>query len=266
MKKKLAGLWQLSPLSDLSIPQDDLSFPGALSQVLPDALSEQAITEQEWHLMHDFELSEAELQNPAVDLVIGGIDYYAEIRINGRAVLDCDGSETVYRREIRAHLQEGLNRIEVLFLEHDEDDYLMDDEPSLLCPLTVPTRLSESRMGIWQVPFLQFIPHVRLEHVAMEQIWHHGGGCEFKVDLHYQTFKAGLVSAMVKFDGMTYQLPIDVRAQRASALFQIEAPRYADPKNPDTKDLYKLNVELDGQLQQFDVALSESLCVTHVAV
>ncbi|GAL32488.1 beta-galactosidase/beta-glucuronidase [Vibrio maritimus] len=121
-------------------------------------------------------------------------------------------------------------------------------------------------MGVWQMPYLQFIPHVRLEHVAMEQIWHHGGGCEFKVDLHYQTFRAGLVSASVKFDGMTYFLPIDVRANQASALFQIEAPKYADPERPNKEDLYNLVVELDGQLQEFDVALSQQLCVTHVAL
>ena len=83
MKMNLAGLWQLSPLTDLSIPQDDLTFPSALSHVLPESLSEQAIRDQEWHLMHDFELTDAELANPAVGLVIGGVDYYSGGRING---------------------------------------------------------------------------------------------------------------------------------------------------------------------------------------
>ncbi|MCV5754468.1 hypothetical protein OFN51_37295, partial [Escherichia coli] len=83
------------------------------------------------------------------------------------------------------------------------------------------------RLGVWQVPYLQFIRNVRLDRVATEQIWHHGGGCEFKVDLYYQTFAPGLVSASVKFNGMTYHIPIDVRAEHASALFQIEAPKYA---------------------------------------
>ncbi|WP_418641941.1 glycosyl hydrolase 2 galactose-binding domain-containing protein [Vibrio chaetopteri] len=266
MKMNLAGLWQLSPLTDLSIPQDDLTLPGALSQVLPESLSEQAIRDQEWHLMHDFELTDAELANPAVDLVIGGVDYYAEVRINGRAVIDCDGSETTYRKEIRAHLQQGPNRVEILFLEYDEDDLLMEMDSAPTCSLVQEKPRGEDRMGVWQIPYLQFIPHVRLEHVAMEQIWHHGGGCEFKVDLYYQTFRAGLVSASVKFDGMTYFLPIDVRANQASALFQIEAPKYADPEHPNKDDLYNLVVELDGQKQEFDVALSQQICVTHVAL
>ncbi|NUW71124.1 hypothetical protein HOP38_01150 [Vibrio mediterranei] len=266
MKKNLAGLWQLSPLTDLSIPQDDLSFPGALSQVLPSELTEEMIANQEWHLMHDFELTEEELQNPAVDLVIGGVEHYAEIRINGRAVLDCDGSEATYRREVRAHLQQGPNRIEILFLEYDEEDLLIDLDEAPQCSLSVTKPATETRIGVWQMPYLQFIPHVRLEHVAMEQIWHHGGGCEFKVDLHYRTYRAGLVSASVRFNCMTLHLPIDVRAHQASALFQVEAPKYADPAQPNPDDLYSLIVNLDGQVQEFDVALSQSLCVTHVAM
>ncbi|EVU14472.1 hypothetical protein D046_5106 [Vibrio parahaemolyticus V-223/04] len=70
----------------------------------------------------------------------------------------------------------------------------------------------------------------------------------------------------MKFDGMTYHIPIDVRADHASALFQIEAPKYADLNDPDPKDLYQLAVELDGQRQAFSVALSQELCVTHVVL
>ncbi len=121
-------------------------------------------------------------------------------------------------------------------------------------------------MGVWQEPYLQFIRNVRLDRVATEQIWHHGGGCEFKVDFYYQTFAPGLVAAKVKFNGMTYHIPIDVRADHASALFQIEAPKYADVNNPDPRDLYQLSVELDGQRQDFSVALSQELCVTHVVI
>ncbi|MDF5281173.1 hypothetical protein HKA89_16685, partial [Vibrio parahaemolyticus] len=76
----------------------------------------------------------------------------------------------------------------------------------------------------------------------------------------------GLVSASVKFNGMTYHIPIDVRAEHASALFQIEAPKYADLTDPDPSDLYQLSVELDGQHQNFTVALSQELCVTHVVL
>lgn len=266
MRLPLAGLWQLSPLTDLSIPQDDITFPAPLSLILPDTLSESDIAQQEWHLMHDIEVDESMLAFPAVELVMAGVDYYAEVRINGVAVFDCDQSQSVYKKDIRPYLQCGRNRFEILFLEQDQDS-LLDDQELALCPLDQSSHNpSDSRIGVWQVPYLQFIRHVRLDHVATEQIWHHGGGCEFMVDLHYTTYAAGLVSAAVKFNGMTYHLPIDVRDNHVSALFQIEAPIYADSANPKADDLYLLEVALDGQTQRFHIGLSEQQCVSHYAL
>lgn len=263
MQLSLAGLWQVSPLTDLSIPQDDITFPAPLSQVLPETLSEAAIAEQEWHLMHDIEVDEAMLTFPAIDLVLAGVDYHAEVRLNGVALFDCDGTQAEYKKDIRPYLQLGRNRFEILFLE-EEEALLFEDDQVDVCPLGhKPQRQFDSRIGIWKAPYLQFIRHVRLEHVTTEQVWHHGGGCEFLVDLHYKTHSPGLVSASVKFNGMTYHLPIDVRDSHASALFQIEAPIYADSENPKLDDLYLLEVTLDGQTQRFHVGLSKDRCVTH---
>lgn len=263
MQLSLAGLWQLSPLTDLSVPQDDISFPAPLSDKLPKALSEQEIAQQEWHLMHDIEVDDAMLSFPSVDLILGGVDYHAEVRLNGIAVFDCDGSQAEYKKDIRAYLQKGRNRFEILFLEEEEDLLFADDQIELCSLGEQAYKPFDSRIGIWREPYLQFIRHVRLEHISTEQIWHHGGGCEFMVDLHYTTYSPGLVSASVKFNGMTYHLPIDVRSAHASALFQVEAPIYADLTAPDPADLYQLEVMLDGQVQRFNIGLSKDLCVTH---
>ncbi|WP_394249452.1 hypothetical protein [Vibrio profundi] len=263
MKLSLAGLWQVSPLTDLSIPQDDITFPAPLSLVLPDTLSEQEISEQEWHLMHDIEVDDAMLAFPAVELVMGGVDFFAEVRLNGVAVFDCDGTQAIYRKDIRPYMQLGRNRFEVLFLEEEEGLLLEEDQPDLGALQGALPEPMDERIGIWLVPYLQFVRNVKLEQVMTEQIWHHGGGCEFKVDLIYQTYSPGLVSASVKFNGMKYVLPIDVRSEHTSALFQIEAPKCANLDSPDERDLYSLEVELDGQYEHTMIALHPSACVTN---
>lgn len=170
--------------------------------------------------MHDIEVDEAMLAFPAVDLVLGGVDYHAEVRLNGIALFDCDGSQAEYKKDIRPYMQLGRNRFEILFLE-EEEELLFEEDRLDICPLGEQSHQNfDSRVGIWKEPYLQFIRHVRLDHVVTEQIWHHGGGCEFMVDLHYKTYSPGLISASVKFNGMTYHLPIDVRNDHASALFQ----------------------------------------------
>lgn len=188
MQLSLAGLWQLSPLTDLSIPQDDISFPAPLSDKLPDSLSESQIAQHEWHLMHDIEVDEAMLAYPTVDLVLGGVDRHAEVRLNGIALFDCDGSQPEYKKDVRPHLQLGRNRFEILLIEED-DDLLLEEDKLDLCPLGEHMSPKfDSRVGVWKEPYLQFIRYVRLKHVVTEQIWHHGGGCEFMVDLHYKTY------------------------------------------------------------------------------
>ena len=127
MRLQLDGLWQISPLTDLSIPQDDITFPAPLSAKLPDTLSEEEIAAQEWHLMHDIEVDDAMLACPFVELVIAGVDYFAEVRLNGVAVFDCDGSQEEYRKDIRPYMQAGRNRFEILFLEEEEGLLLEED-------------------------------------------------------------------------------------------------------------------------------------------
>ncbi|MGL5429177.1 MAG: glycosyl hydrolase 2 galactose-binding domain-containing protein [Vibrio sp.] len=268
MQFSLAGPWQLSPLTDLSIPQDDITFPAPLSLVLPATCSETEIVQQEWHLMHDIEVDEALLSFVAIDFVLAGIEHYAEVRLNGVALFDCDGSQAVYRKEIRQWLQLGRNRFEILFL-HADDESLLDEPVAAQCRLDQPVSFVEHqplvhdpRVGIWQAPYLQGLRHLRLTHVSTEQVWHHGG-CELLVNLFFTTYASGLVAAAVKFDGRTYQVPIDMRSNHASVLFQVDAPKIYDQAQPNAQDLYLISVQLDGQTQHFQLALSEAHCVSH---
>lgn len=261
MQLSLSGLWQLSPLTDLTIPQADLSFPAPLSDVLPKELSESQIAEQEWHLMHDIEVDEKMLAYPVVNLVVGGVDSFAEIRLNGEAVFDCDGSEVSYKKEVKRYLQLGRNRFEILFLEQEED-WLLDDD---VCRLgDKPPRQRDHRLGIWQAPSLDFIRHVSLDYITTEQIWHDVGGCEFKVDLFYQVYSPGLVSANVKFNGVSYQIPLDIRTKQATALFQIDAPRYTEGNEPEY--FYLLEVQLGEQKHMHQVNLNPNKSAQHYPI
>lgn len=265
MQLTLNGLWQISPLTDLTIPQADIAFPAQLSSVLPSDLSEQDIEQQEWHLMHDIEVDAAMLEFAAIDLVIEGINHYAEVRVGGIAVFDCDGSQYRYQKDIKEYLNLGKNRIEILFLE-PEDDFLIDDETTI-CHLGIPQHNDKTTaVGITHVPFLRLVRNVRLHHVVAEQIWHHGGGCELKVDVYYTTLKPGLVSAQIKYEGMMYTMPLDVRRDYVSAIFQVEAPKQATIKQGSIDALEgatQLYVHLDGYHFYFDVALSDSQSVSH---
>ncbi|MEZ9230040.1 hypothetical protein AB4259_03020 [Vibrio amylolyticus] len=259
MQISLAGLWQLSPLTDLSIPQDDITFPAALSAALPSGLSEKEITQQEWHLMHDIEVDEAMLAHSAIDLVISGVGHHAEVRVNGEAVFDCDDFYECNRKDILPYLQLGRNRLEILFLEQEENWLLDDEELSDTNPASLrPLEAEEHSIGIWCTPYLEMLPTARVQSVETELINHPVGGCEVLVHLNYSVFKPGLISALIKFNGMTYRLPIDVRASKTSALFQLDAPIFVNENAPHFSQYYSLDVQLEQSHRVYQVALVDN--------
>lgn len=265
------ALWQLSPLSDTSLPIKDIPIQQGIASAF-DELSLTQVETQEWHMMRFFEADETLLAYPAIELVMSGVSRYAEVRINGVAVFDCNEKMTRYRKDIKEYLQLGGNRLEVLFLEEDEDDFLLDDEldSERVCEINqayhrrfgaVQAFDIKNDVGIFGVCFLQPISHLALNHISVEQIWHHG--CELKVNVYFKMHKANLISASVKFDGMTLVLPVDVRSDHVSALFQVEAPKYWNDETPQAEDLYQIDVFLDGQLHQLEIGLSKNANVIH---
>lgn len=257
MKYSLARYWQISPLTDLSVPQDDISFPNPLSNKLPDTLSESEIAEQEWHLMHDIEVDDGFLNYPALDLVIEGVDYHAEVRLNGVALFDCDGSQSVYRKPIKPLLNLGRNRFEILFLE-GEDDWLLDDECEEL--LDCSAAKYDERIGIWREPYIDCLSHLRITGLEAEQVWHYGGGCELVVTIDYDVFKSGLLSASVKFDGLMLTLPLDMRKNSVEAVYQIDAPDIAGEKP------HQLRIELDEQVYTLPIIFDPNSPVSSTRV
>ncbi|MDD9177514.1 MULTISPECIES: glycosyl hydrolase 2 galactose-binding domain-containing protein [Aliivibrio] len=264
------ALWQVSPLSETSLPIKDIPIQQGIVSAYA-SLSASEVNDQEWHVMRFFEVDETLLNYPAIELVMSGASRYAEVRINGVAVFDCTDNMTRYRKNIKDYLQLGGNRFEVLFLEEDEDDWLLDDDFSeQVCEINqayhrrfgaVQDVDIKDDIGIFGVCFFQPIPHLALEHISVEQIWHHG--CELKVNVYFKTYKPDLISASVKFDGMTLTLPVNVRGDHISALFQVEAPKYWDDKAQNPDDLYSIIVTLDGQQHELEIGLCRTENVIH---
>lgn len=264
------ALWQLSPLTDTSLPIKDIPIQQGVASAY-DVLSVEDANHQEWHLMRFFDVDETLLSYPAIELVMSGVSRYAEVRINGVAVFDCNELMTRYRKDIKEYLQLGGNRFEILFLEEDDEDWLLDDnEVSGVCEINqayyrrfgaVQSIDIKDDIGVFGVCFFQPIPHLSLNHISIEQIWHHG--CELKVDVRFHTYKPNLISASIKFDGMTLTLPVDVRSDHVSALFQVEAPKYWDDQMQNSDDLYVIDVILDGQHHELEIGLCRTENVIH---
>lgn len=75
----------------------------------------QWIEEEDWAYRTTFEVDATLLEHRNVELVFGGLDTFAEVRLNGRTILAADNMFRAWTVPAREHLREGPNELEVRF-------------------------------------------------------------------------------------------------------------------------------------------------------
>ncbi|HZD05508.1 MAG TPA: hypothetical protein VE173_11330, partial [Longimicrobiales bacterium] len=121
----LVGAWHMRAASDTAwVPA---TVPGTVHTDLlaagriPDPLrgDHEAelrwIEEEDWIYRRDFEVDAGLLEEARVDLVLEGLDTWAEVLVNGRPVLSPDNQFRTWRVDVRDALRPGANTLEVRF-------------------------------------------------------------------------------------------------------------------------------------------------------
>ncbi len=75
----------------------------------------QWVDKQDWIYEAYFEIDANQLQCQCVELVLEGLDTYADVRVNGQAVLSANNMFRVWRQDVKAFVQQGKNRLEIHF-------------------------------------------------------------------------------------------------------------------------------------------------------
>ena len=115
----LAGDWALADgegehAAIMALPGDVHSALHAVG-LIPDPYFGRNEYALRWVTERDWELSrEVMLDDPAMDLVVEGLDTVAEIRVNGEMVLHTANSFRTWRADIAHAAVAGANRIEIL--------------------------------------------------------------------------------------------------------------------------------------------------------
>lgn len=274
MQYSLATSWQLEAIGESHIPRVDIRFPNTLASAYTGMNCEQ-LEQYQWYLNRDFTLDEDILARfSSIELVIGGIDYPVEVRLNGMALFDYPVGQTEVRKEIRRALNLGKNRLEILFLEPDDDEQLdgswldthhasQQEQSSLkLASQSDEQHGAEqySPKGIWLAPYLNCSHQLHLNQISVEQIWHFGLGCEVKIDVSFTPVENGMLlhTAHIRFGATSYRIPVDIRSGVVSAIFHLDAPhRVGEQDIHQANTEYPFAVDLDGQYFEAFVTLSE---------
>jgi hypothetical protein len=115
----LAGSWSLADGSGgcsttINLPSDVHSALFA-AELIPDPYYGRNEYDVRWVAERDWVMSrEFALDDPAMDLVIDGLDTIAEVRVNGKTVLEAANSFRTWRADISQAAKSGNNRIEIV--------------------------------------------------------------------------------------------------------------------------------------------------------
>lgn len=75
----------------------------------------QWIGEKDWEYVKDFNVDDALLAASNVDLVMEGVDTYADVYVNDKKILSPDNMFRTWRVDVKPYLQKGKNNIRVAF-------------------------------------------------------------------------------------------------------------------------------------------------------
>ena len=78
-------------------------------------LKQQWIERENWVYKTEFELTTSQLAHQAIEIDFKGLDTYAEIRLNGRLILEADNMFRSWQIDVKPYLVEGVNHLEILF-------------------------------------------------------------------------------------------------------------------------------------------------------
>jgi len=264
----LAGLWSLADgggrhATAISLPGDVHSalFTAGL---IPDPYYGRNEYDVRWAAERDWVMSrEFALDDPAMDLVIDGLDTVAEVRVNGTTVLEAVNSFRAWRADLSKVVNAGNNRIEIVIRSSiAEGSRLQAGQPFYVpwhkgnCPIPNGNMLRKPQCDFgwdWNIALAPLGVHgaIRLEPKRVARLagvgisQHHEGG---KVALTLIAKIAGQAAeggVDFLFGGSLYEAKVNDGEARAEIV--VDEPALWWPAGLGEQVLYDLEVRLGDQ-------------------
>ena len=105
----------------------------------------QWVGEKDWEYLRPFTVPAALLDESHVELVMEGVDTYADVYVNGRKVLECDNMFRTWRIDVKPFLKEGENELRVCF----RSVFKVDMPKYLAAPYKLQAWPNNDQSDIW---------------------------------------------------------------------------------------------------------------------
>jgi beta-mannosidase len=240
------------------------------------------VAEEDWIASRTFQFAGDRSGSWYLDLDY--LDTVADVTLNGVVVLEACNCFRRYRRDVSAHLREGLNTIEILFhsnvrraaeLQAQQPFYI----PYALqnCPIPHGNMLRKPACDFgwdWNLAIVPFGLHgaaalkqmssARVEHVQVHQTHASDGSVTLDVCVTVAGHKAASVELAAAFDGQRAVRVVQVRDGESvhRFTFTVAAPKLWWPAGSGGQPLYDLTVDLEGNTVRRRIGLRHVELVT----
>ena len=224
----------------------------------------QWIENENWEYETHFTLSESELKNQNIDLEFEGLDTYATVYLNGKAVLEANNMFRKWTISAKSHLKIGTNHLKVVF--HSAVQKGKEEAKKLSYTLPEKERVFVRKAqyqfgwdwgprfvtaGIWKKVQLKFWNSAKIENIKYSQIQLNDKKAilEFTTEIYVSKVK-------------TIQLKINEKAEvfnlkkgknRIQMQYEITNPKFWWCNGLGDANLYPFTVEIGHKNQFFDV-------------
>ncbi|MHB0953554.1 MAG: beta-mannosidase [Allorhizobium sp.] len=280
----LSGEWRLSTADGshgaaMTLPGDVHSALQAAG-IIPDPYfgrNEEAgqwVAEHDWTLERSFFLDHADGQ---WYLDIDYLDTVAVVFVNDVPVLSADNCFRRYRPDVSAALQPGENTIRILL----HSSISAGAERQARQPFYVPYSTNNSPipngnmlrkpqchfgwdwnialapLGLYGTISLRKLDPARIEHLVTHQLHQDDGSVDLHVTLTLHAFEPSVVPVHFDLDGERVRLDcgIDAGETTISHIFHIDSPRLWWPAGSGEQALYRLSVDIPGDILTRQVGL-----------
>jgi len=224
----------------------------------------QWIEKEDWDYQTRFQISENDLKNQNIELVFKGLDTYAEIILNGNALLSADNMFREWKIPVKKYLKKGENTLQIRFRSAIKTGEELAKKIPFELPETPRSLVRKAQYqfgwdwgprlvtaGIWKDVNLNFWNNAQIQSVQVEQKTLNNDKGELSFNLEIENTIPGKYQIQIN-ENTSKQIELKKGLNKISIPYTEVKPQWWQPNGWGEAKLYSYQVKLKKENEILD--------------
>lgn len=230
-------------------------------QIIPDPYLDenekkvQWVENENWDYQTTFTVSKDELKNNQADLVLEGLDTFAEVFVNGKSILKADNMFRAWEVPVKTYLKEGQNTLQIKFKSSVEEGKKLAAKYPFETPESPRSFVRKAQYqfgwdwgprlvtaGIWKKPYLKFWNQAKVDFIQVEQKTLTANQSDLSFNMEVEVLTEG--NYQVDVNGTQQQVSLHKGKNQLKIPYTVQQPKLWQPNGWGEAHLYTFKVKL----------------------